>query len=168
MLKDAWISNKSLGHTNAVFNIQYPWTTHTVFRLFRFQFRFRCETILGQVTDDKGKIDRYHTNINSSRLPVNGQACQPLCNMYSVIICCRNNASVSLISCCRQELYKTICEWAVQEYKKEWLQTTYSSLLWVIHTPVIYNASMMNKRSSYGHYPIRDRLHTFSQSNLTA
>ena len=58
---------------------------HTVFRLFRFQFRFRCETILGQVTDDKGKIDRYHTNINSSRLPVNGQACQPLCNnMYSV------------------------------------------------------------------------------------
>ena len=31
-----------------------------------------------------------------------------------------------------------------------------------------YNASIMKKRSSCGHYPIRDRLHTFSQSNLTA
>ena len=30
MLKDAWISNKSLWHTNAVFNIQHPWTTHSI------------------------------------------------------------------------------------------------------------------------------------------
>ena len=53
----------------------------------------------------QGKIDRYHTSRNSSRLPVNCQACQPLCNMYSVIMCCRNNASVSLISCCRCRNY---------------------------------------------------------------
>ena len=51
------------------------------------------------------KIDRYHTNRNSSRLPVNDQACQPLCNMYSVIMCCRNGASMSLISCCRCRSY---------------------------------------------------------------
>ena len=104
MLKDAWISNKSLWHTNAVFNIQHPWTTHSI-QIIQISIQISMWNNSWTSNRWQRKIDRYHTNRNSSRLPVNDQACQPLCNMYSVIMCCRNGASMSLISCCRCRSY---------------------------------------------------------------
>ena len=95
------------------------------------------------------KIDRYHTNRNSSRLPVNNQACQPLCNMYSVIMCCRNNVSMSLISCCRcrsytrqsgNEQYRNTRR---NDYRPDNIQR---SLLWVISHTTTYTTSIMNKK----------------------